>query len=198
MAKIRTPAATAQAGAVLIAALIILVVLTLLGIASIDTTGIEMKMANNAGDQQQAFESAEYILNAVENDFIQKNTLDAQIATSCSGNKCFNSTCSNGYCFFGINPTAWDNCRPYSTTSTAANPWEAKAAWSDARSIPLVPSPNAETTVRYMVEFRCYVPTNPMVALSAANATKLFRITAYVIGPGNKGRVMLQSTVKQL
>lgn len=197
MAKLQVSGCDRQSGAVLIAALIILVVLTLFGIASMDTTGIEMKMANNAGDQQQAFESAEYILNAVENDFIRKNSLDAQIKSSCAGSNCFNSTCSNGYCFFGTESSHWSNCRPNAATA-AANPWEIGSSWDNSKSIALVPAPGAETKVRYMVEFRCYVPNDPTIELSEANATKLFRITAYVIGPGKKGRVMLQSTVKQL
>ena len=197
-----------QSGVVLVAALIILVVLTLLGIAAMDTTGIEMKMSNNMRDQQQAFESAEFILTAVENDVIQSAPFtDAELTNSgCSSvMRCFNTTCSaglGGYCFNGSGPQLYSSCV---LSPPATNPWDDPTLWSTAgkyqtMQIADATNPTKKITVKYIVEFRCYVPADPSTSniAIAGNNAKLFRITAYATGSANKGRVMLQSTVKLL
>lgn len=53
---------TAQRGAALIVALILLVVITLVGLAAISTTLLQNKMASNQYDRQVAFQSAEAAL----------------------------------------------------------------------------------------------------------------------------------------
>lgn len=55
-----------QRGAVLITALVLLVVLTLLGLASMQNTILEERMAGNYRDRQIAFEAAEAALRAGE------------------------------------------------------------------------------------------------------------------------------------
>lgn len=55
-----------QRGAVLIAGLMILVILSLLGITTMQTATIEEKMANNMGQRQRAFQAAEAGLRQAE------------------------------------------------------------------------------------------------------------------------------------
>ena len=57
---------TRQRGAVLITALVILFVLTLLGVAGMQNTVLEERMAGNYRDRQVAFEAAEAALRAGE------------------------------------------------------------------------------------------------------------------------------------
>lgn len=63
---IRTSSRNPQQGFVLIVALILLLVLTLLGLAAAQSTSLEQKMAGNARDQDLAFQSAEAGLSAAQ------------------------------------------------------------------------------------------------------------------------------------
>ena len=55
-----------QSGALLVITLIMLVVISMLGMSTMGTTGMEMQMANNSRDQQASFEAAEYTLSWVD------------------------------------------------------------------------------------------------------------------------------------
>ena len=47
-----------QKGALILLTLLILLVISMLGMSSVDSTGLEMKMSSNSREQQQAFEAA--------------------------------------------------------------------------------------------------------------------------------------------
>jgi len=55
-----------QSGAALVVSLLILLVMTLLGISSLQTTTLEEKMASNTRERQQAFEAAEAAITSAE------------------------------------------------------------------------------------------------------------------------------------
>jgi len=55
-------AAAGQTGSALIVSLLILVVLTLIGVTAVSTSGLEERMAGNSRDEQVAFQSAEVAL----------------------------------------------------------------------------------------------------------------------------------------
>lgn len=59
--------AVRQRGAALIVSLLILLVMTILGVASMQTTVLEEKMASNARDKQLSFQAAEAALREGEN-----------------------------------------------------------------------------------------------------------------------------------
>lgn len=63
-----------QAGTVLVISLVILLVLTLLGVASMQTSALQEKMAGNLHDTNLAFQSAEGALRVAE-DFLQSPVL---------------------------------------------------------------------------------------------------------------------------
>src|SRR5687768_3438849 len=92
-----------QKGALLILTLLILLVVSVLGMASIDSTGLEMKMSSNSRAQQQAFEAAEYTLSWVEDDIAANGYFSpaSYKGESGCGNVCFSAACTNGYCFSG-------------------------------------------------------------------------------------------------
>lgn len=61
------PADTLQQGAVLIVSLLILLVMTIIGITSVQVTTLQEKMAGNLRDKSVAFQAAESALRAGEN-----------------------------------------------------------------------------------------------------------------------------------
>ncbi len=63
-----------QSGAILIVSLIMLLLLTLIGVAGSQVTGLEEKMANNSRDQNLSFQAAEAALRAAEVKVQSKDT----------------------------------------------------------------------------------------------------------------------------
>ncbi|MDT8399013.1 MAG: PilX N-terminal domain-containing pilus assembly protein [Pseudomonadales bacterium] len=185
-----------QQGALLILTLVILLVISLLGMATMDTTGLEMKMASNNRDQQQAFEAAEYTLSWVENQISQTVYSNESLSDSSCGSTCFEPTCSNGYCFDGSNPLDWANCQ---LNSPAQEVYEEEALWQDGsgRHRTLV-VPATGITAKYIIEFRCYTGLDSATPMSVTNFAQLYRITAFATGAADRGRVMLRSTTKKL
>jgi type IV pilus assembly protein PilX len=63
-----------QSGAVLVVSLIMLLLLTLIGVAGSQVTGLEEKMASNRRDQNLSFQAAEAALRAAEVKVLSKDT----------------------------------------------------------------------------------------------------------------------------
>lgn len=63
-----------QSGAILVVSLIMLLLLTLIGVAGTQVTGLEEKMANNSRDQNLSFQAAEAALRAAEVKVLSKDT----------------------------------------------------------------------------------------------------------------------------
>ena len=63
-----------QSGAILVVSLIMLLLLTLIGVAGTQVTGLEEKMANNSRDQNLSFQAAEAALRAAEIKVLSKDT----------------------------------------------------------------------------------------------------------------------------
>lgn len=184
-----------QGGALIVVTLVILLVVSMLGMATMDTSGLEMRMASNSRDQQQAFEAAEYTLSWVQNDITGRFT-DSQIgnAPDC-GSVCFESTCSGGYCFQGESPTNPATCEldaPADDIHTEAALWEAGSGRHQTLTVP-----DIGVTARYIVEYRCYTALDPAQEFDdETNYARMFRITAYVVGPAGRGRSMLRAVIK--
>lgn len=188
----------AQQGAVLLVALILLLVLTLIGITTMESTGMEMKMASQQRERLVAMQSAEAGLLAAE-DLIQTvGFSDGELADSgCAvAQNCFKPDCSDGgFCFNGANA---DNLTTCTLAPQAPPVWESAAlnVWGNAGRHQTLNVPNA--TVNYVIEFLCYIHSDPSdsAVLTGVNASKLFRITALATTTTGKGRVMLQSTYR--
>ena len=103
-----------QHGSVLLVTMVMLVVMTLVGLAGIEVTGLEEKMVLNMRDRQAAFEAAEVALKQAE-EYVEKDLMDGSIkggedATGLSG-------------FYDANEA--DGCNQSSTTaSLAEKSWE--------------------------------------------------------------------------
>ena len=89
-----------QRGAVLIVALVILLVVTALGAAAMRSATLEMRMANNSQERQQAFDAAEAALRNAEA-WLDLNGHMSQAKVGCTGSGCYSNTCTGGRCWFG-------------------------------------------------------------------------------------------------
>lgn len=180
----------------IIVTLLILLGITMLGMATMDSTGLEMRMATNSRSHQQAFEAAEYTLSWVENDILSNGGFtDASLTNTACGSICFEATCTNGYCFDGSNPTDWTTC---SWNNPAAEAYESAGLWQDASGFHRTLNINAASvTAKYIIEFRCYTALDETQAISITNNTKMFRITAFITDQNGRSRVMLRSTIKE-
>jgi len=199
MQPIMGNAPLAQRGAVLVVALILLLVLTLIGVSTMESTGMEMKMANQSRERLIAMQAAEAGLRTAERYIQDVGFSDAELSNSgCteSSNHCFKSDCSDGgFCFNGSSAANVTGC----TLSPLATPvWESSAlnVWNTSGRHQTLPQGNLDARVSYVVEFLCYIPTDISQALSATNASLLFRITSLATTTTGKSRVMLQSTYR--
>lgn len=177
-----------QQGTVLLVSLVLLLVLTIAGIASIRITSLEERMTGNYRNEQVAFHSAEVgILEA-----------EAFVANTNFDLASFTTDCDNGLCFDGSSPVDPGTC-----TVNATTPWLDQTLWNDAskyREATIVLN-GVSQQARYIVEFRCFLPReddgplpDPAVLTDWA---ELFRITVFATGGDEQSRIMLQTTYKK-
>lgn len=198
-----------QQGAILVISMVLLLVLTLLGVSSMDTTGLEMKMASNNRDRQVALQAAEAGLITAEY-FVQSNgfTLDELQPDDCTaGNDCFETTCTNGRCFHGVYD-AGDKDFECVLSPPAQEVWEDPTldVWNDTSKHKTVSVSGITNDVKYIIEFMCYVDNgngqfmndlaNPSTA-TGGNGAELYRISALGTGQTGRTRVLLQSVYRK-
>jgi len=197
MLNLETGSYKKQQGALILVTLIILLVISMLGMSAVDSTGLEMQMSSNSRLQQQTFEAAEYTLSWVENNLattgyfskasITNNTNDTAGEGFC-GTVCFSSACTNGYCFNGTyTPGAlWNTC---ALGVPATEPNADAGLWADG-------SGKHRTMA---IEFSCYTAKDPAQDINlVGNQARVYKITAYVVGEGGRARVMLRSAVADI
>lgn len=178
-----------QRGVVLIVALVLLLVVTLLGVAVMSGASLDMKMTNNSQERQQAFNAAEAALSQAE--AFLMNTEPAVTA--------YDSSCTNGLCFFGVSPDVPTSCRVIPTSNVIPNdPWSDTTldVWNGTSKNRTATTISADVTVtaKYIIEFRCYVPD---AESGTSNGNKFFRITARGYSAAGNAQVMLQSTFRK-
>jgi type IV pilus assembly protein PilX len=203
-----------QQGVALIVSLVILVLVTVAGVATMESTGMQLKMANASRDRQQAFEAAEAALRLVEenvNDNVDNLAELDNFYFECTGSDCYKPDCSGGRCFQGIwrDGDEIKQCKGVDDSNSpqveppATSPWETGSGsdylnvWENEALHLTAAIDGYDNDVSYIVEFRCFTPADPAVELSDSNYAQIFRITAR--GMSNSGRVeaMLQSTYKR-
>lgn len=192
-----------QRGALMVLVLLVLLVVSLLGMSTMDATGLEMQMSSNSREQQQVFEAAEYALSWVENEIQTNGFSDNSLMNSGCGAVCFDATCSNGYCFDNLGdlsnvPTVVASCQ---LGSPAQEVYESPAIWdddvADGSHHQVLAIPGTGLVAKYIVEFRCYAALDPSMPFDpGSNYVPVYRITAFVTGESGRTRVMLRSTMK--
>jgi type IV pilus assembly protein PilX len=158
-----------QRGAVLVVGLLLLVVLTLLGVAAMQSTTVQERMAGNMREQEQAFQSAEAALRAGE-DFVQ----DTEILPA------FNGT--NGL---------------YAEPDPGVFRWVDQGTWSgdDSRVYP-GQVPAGQTPPRFIVE-QLPFETVSLAADEEVSSGGMYRVTARGVGGLGRAVVVLESTCLQ-
>jgi len=157
-------------GSALIVSLLILVVMTLIGITAVSTSGLEERMAGNVRDDQVAFQAAEIALRGAE--------ADIENLASTAG---FNGT--NGQ--YPQDSTL--DISPGSSIWTGSNSKVYSGALGDEKSAP-----------RYVIEvLGTQGKSDPVMGGYGTNsgigAVTSFRITARGTGISDKSTVILQS-----
>lgn len=202
-----------NSGNVLFVSLILLLVLTVIGISSISTTGLNEKMAANYRDHNLAFQAAEAALKAGEQRakdisaiFDGAGLTGIPAYFTCTTTNCFTSTCLNGLCFNGTYPATGGGASAGICTKT--NPttdlWKTAATWSTSGrySEHPVSISGLAAKPKYIVEFMCYVAADPDSGTSTTPPNYgsdwwyMYRITALGVGKTTASKAMVQSTYK--
>jgi len=198
-----------QAGTVLVVSLIILLVITLLGVANMQTSTFQMKMASSNKERQTVFAIAEAGLREAEKLLEVSPPQRTQIFDSCSGGTCFNQSCNSGQCFSGEYPenapTLDSDCSLWASSSYDASDPDADSTkfwsdtsldvWDNSARHKTISVPGSSKNVKYILEFLCFGNQPPPEALVSAggDGLPLFRITALAEGSDSRVRVVLQS-----
>lgn len=186
-----------QNGSVLLISLVMLLILTIVGIASISGVSMTEKMTNSQRDYDIAFEMAEAALVQGERwlDGYDGGWNHSHIGCS-SGTTCWTQNCTGGLCFRGSYPSASNSICEVDSSGTPV--WKSEAIWNAGAATYSVSVPAIEPP-KYLIEFLCYTPRDPTSFTEPPNYTswvRIYRITALAYGTHPETRVMLQSTYR--
>ncbi len=207
-----------QDGSVLIVSLILLLILTVIGVSSINNIGMNERMAGNYKDHDLAFQAAESALAAGEKEaeglagiFLGAGLDEITDYFTCSDSKsnCFTPTCLEGLCFNGSYPaiSSGGSSAGICSPSNPATPlWETPSTWTTAGKAAIHTSQltGLAEKPKYIIEFKCYVLADPQVPASTSGPNYgtdwayMFRITALGTGSTLQSKAMVQSTFKVL
>lgn len=189
-----------QQGAILIVALVILLVVTVLGATAMRSATLEMRMATNSQERQQAFNAAEAALRNAEA-WLDMNGQISQARVGCAGGGCYNDACTGGRCFTGT----WlgadhDQCSrtPVLNAPVAVPVWEDPdlAVWSTSGRHVVVSMDgiDAANRPRYIIEFQCFIAgyNDCQIAING-DCPAVYRITALGFSAAGRTRAMVQS-----
>lgn len=160
-----------QQGAVLVVSLIILVVMTVIGLAGMEITSLEEKMAGNTRDRNIAFQAAEAALIEGE-EYLQSQVI----------------------------LPAFDGTQGlYPLTTDGSKNWD-NVDWSKASEVRMVTgnTTGLAASPAYIVESLQAAGANDSLELGvAAGATNFYRITARAVGQTQTAEVILQTVYKR-
>ena len=172
------PLSRSQGGVALLLSLAILLLLSLVGLASVQTMSLQVRLAGNAQDSLLAFQAAELALREAEA-FLMREELDPAR---------FRAQGSAGL----WRPAAFG----------AVPPWRRPGVWAAAggsRSVN-APPPGVAAAPRYLIEWLATLDgsDNPHLVQESPSApparTAIFRITARGVGATANAQARLQST----
>ena len=188
-----------QKGLALFMSLVILLVVTLLGVASVQTTMMEEQMSRNSRDANIAMLAAE---SAIEDGETYIETLGAAQAADDAAKLAAGETPVELLAFIDVDAEA--NGLYFEASSTATPNW-VDVVWSDPDGSYLSASTSiagVETQPKYIIE---YIKTVNVVERDSINVnnvgqsvvtgrSQIFRVTAFGTGGSADARAMLQST----
>ena len=202
-----------QQGATLVISLIILSVLTLAGVTGMQRSGLELKMISSAHDRSIAFEAAETALSNIEEALNATPPALKHHYSNCTGSNCFTKDCAYGLCFSG--DFSADSERAHCYINDPKNNkqndfWKDPDldVWNQEKRHKTLSVEGANTPVKYIVEFLCFVNTGADLGVGYhtqpsqpghsedENFKPLYRITAMAKGNADRATVVLQSTYR--
>ncbi len=167
----------AQKGIALFISLVLLLVLTIIGVSSVQTTSLEERMARNAHDSVLAFQAAEMALRQAEQRLIDNPPETTEFS-------------NNGAA--GLWTTA-----PYGVTPR----WQNGGVWTSGTTVQVpVNIANVDSQPRYMIEFLSTIQQQANEGNvgegqpSLIKTYNIFRITARGVGGSDTAQVLLQSS----
>lgn len=201
--------ASTQGGAVLVVALIILTALTLVGVSSMQSTTLEMRMVNSSIERSKSFTEVEAaIAEAIKVLEQEVDSLEdlhsgegAFFTPSCEGGSAENP---GGWCFFGKYTS--DMSYTYECNledPDLDDPREIYEPWHQDSNLAVWStegrhrSSQVMANVKYIVEFKCFVgrdrhaPYGPYLG-GSDEADPLFIITAYMESSSGRPPIMIQ------
>jgi type IV pilus assembly protein PilX len=187
--RLRSPGHSSrhERGTALIMALVFLILLTIIGLASMSVVTLEEKMAGNLKESNLAFQAAESALRDGE----------ADVFANISAAAGFNAACTNGLCWPapGGTPPVWRTVdwSDSSTTSRRFGQVTGAAGLAGVKSQP-----------RYIIE-SIIASANPKAGESLSGAStgevvsqgEFFRITARGSSATGTGQTLVQSTFRK-
>jgi len=168
-----SPLKTKQSGAVLIISLIMLILLTLIAVTGMQSTGLEEKMAGNTKDHNVAFQAAETALRGAENYLDGLVTL-ADFADGTAG---------------------------YLDEATNDPDYQSSSSWSTANSAQYISGLSGiKSEPRYIIKFVSVQNDDPNATLNTSNygstagtSVTIFRVTSRGTGGADSSQVILQT-----
>lgn len=173
-----------QRGQALLMALMFMVVMTIVGMAIVDSTSSDEKMARNFRDSDIAFAAAEAALRDAElhvSGAWQWPYVPVDLAS-------FNSTCADGLC--DATPASAQSFQPVDQLDFfgATAPGSNSVALGSVTGTGSVAVQGVADQPRYMIEVVCTV----LGAQTGPTCNKAFRITAQARGRSSNTRITLQ------
>ena len=179
-----------QRGFVLIVALVLLLVLTVLGLAAAQSTSLEERMAGNARNRDMAFQAAEAGLRAAE------SCLSAGLPICTS----FSTNANGTYLFDPSSPP------PPSTLNMPL--WDVAGFWSNAGNVLSYNTITGSNLPLVALQPEIIIEQMPAMAAPGGNlgqqqfgggtpTIQLYRITAFGTGGDTTATAMLQSVFQQ-
>ncbi len=214
-----------QKGAALVVSLVILAVVTLIGVAAMQNSSLELKLVASTKDRLTAFQAAEAALASYEQQLVlAPPTLD-QLSNNCNGDpgcfvNCAQAANNSGFCFQGtyINGQGKASCSLAGNqsfdpvASIKANNYDKNSA--KATAIKNVVGDIQNTPVKVITEFLCFVEkpdlfrgvrarqsaeeNSSYISLDVTNSqlVPLYRLTAVADGDAQRSHVVVQTILR--
>ncbi len=191
-----------QQGSVLIISLVLLLVLTILGISSMDNTIMEEKMAGNLYQSNVAFQNAEMALRFAEADIMSLSKTTKIIGSNCGANGVWNGVAGGSWLVDEDDPCT------ESSHSVSIDKWSVAKWMSKTQQNATLATPTSGTAFRYPAGatsptgFYFVEELSPICdSLSVGqqqdqlSCTDQYQVTAMGLGPGDRLRAYVRSTL---
>jgi len=175
------PARTRQSGTVLIVGLIILVIITMIGLTSMQTTTQQERMAGNLGDRNAALQFAEGALRQGE-DELTTGLANYSVDESIGRFDVVTGVYAPDPLLLAITAT---------TATTATEGWPNKSAAATSVSVTYS---NVQVTPRYRIDRQPSISFSASIEAGAKKDLEVFEVTSYSSTVRNDTVVVLQTT----